>query len=153
MSVKCPPCDGTGIIVDRSDPNNKLFIHCELCKTTGQIDEAVYARMFGSKKEQRKSNWDTSSLEALFNFLFTPAGILILILFVGVFGTMLGAIIGGPSPRSDNAPRTDGVYESAVEKLDKGIPLNEREAKRIDDLLDLSGKKEAEEIERRHGER
>jgi len=49
--------------------------------------------------------------------------------------------------------RTDGVYESATEKLDKGLPLNEREKKRVYDILTSEDKRRAEEIERKNGER
>ena len=49
--------------------------------------------------------------------------------------------------------RTDGVFESATEKLDKDLPLNERETKRIDDILNFKQNKQIEEIERRHGQR
>jgi hypothetical protein len=49
--------------------------------------------------------------------------------------------------------KTDGVFESATEKLDKGLPLNEREQKRIDDILNYDQKKRSEEIERKNGER
>lgn len=48
---------------------------------------------------------------------------------------------------------TDGVYESATEKMDKGIPLNERENKRIEDILNYKDNERAKEIERRNGER
>lgn len=54
---------------------------------------------------------------------------------------------------SDSPPKTDGVFESATEKLDKGLPLNEREQKRIYDILTYDDKKKAEEIEKRNGER
>lgn len=46
--------------------------------------------------------------------------------------------------------KTDGVYESALEKLDEGIPLNEREAKRMEDLINYDTDKRAKEIERKH---
>jgi hypothetical protein len=54
---------------------------------------------------------------------------------------------------SDSTRKTDGVFESATEKLDKGLPLNEREQQRIYDILTYDEKKKAEEIERRKGER
>lgn len=55
---------------------------------------------------------------------------------------------------SERASRnTDGVFESALEKMDKGIPLNEREAKRIEDILNFKQNEEAKRIERKHGER
>ena len=54
-------------------------------------------------------------------------------------------------PQCDSgAPTTDGVYESATEKLDKGLPLNEREAERIDDIINYKRNKEIEEIEKKH---
>jgi hypothetical protein len=49
--------------------------------------------------------------------------------------------------------KTDGVFESATEKLDKGIPLNDREQKRVEDMLSYDQKKRSEEIERKNGER
>lgn len=51
----------------------------------------------------------------------------LLVLFVVVSGD------GG-----DN--KTDGVFESAAEKLDKGQPLNDRERKRIDDIINFHKK-------------
>lgn len=57
-------------------------------------------------------------------------------------------------PSSDNqrdtSSKTDGIYESALEKIDKGLPLNEREAKRMYDILHYKEMKQAEEIERKH---
>jgi len=50
-------------------------------------------------------------------------------------------------------PHTDGVYESAMETLKKGIPLNEREAQRIYEIQNAKEIQEAKEIERRNGER
>ncbi len=46
--------------------------------------------------------------------------------------------------------RTDGVFESAMEKIDKGLPLNEREAQRVHDILHYKENKQIEEIEKRH---
>jgi hypothetical protein len=37
--------------------------------------------------------------------------------------------------------RTDGVFESAIEKLERGQTLNEREIKRMDDILRYKEKK------------
>lgn len=37
-------------------------------------------------------------------------------------------------------PRTDGVYESAIRKMESGRELDEREKKRIDDVLRFSEK-------------
>jgi len=56
---------------------------------------------------------------------------------------------GGGSSSSSN----DGVLKSAEEKVDKGLPLNDKEAKRLDEALDASGKRESDEIERRNGEK
>lgn len=39
---------------------------------------------------------------------------------------------------SDGRKKTDGVYESATEKLDKGLPLSERERQRVNDILDYN---------------
>jgi hypothetical protein len=38
--------------------------------------------------------------------------------------------------------KTDGVYESATEKMDRGLPLNDREAKRIDDIINYKNNKQ-----------
>lgn len=43
--------------------------------------------------------------------------------------------------RDSQSGKTDGVFESATRKLDKGLPLNEREQKRLDDILRYNGKK------------
>ncbi len=42
---------------------------------------------------------------------------------------------------SDSKPKTDGIFESATEKLDKGRPLNQQERQRIEDILNWSKKK------------
>lgn len=39
------------------------------------------------------------------------------------------------SSGSSSSSRTDGVYESAVSKLDSGQPLNAREQQRISDIV------------------
>jgi len=46
------------------------------------------------------------------------------------FPLMLASCEGGKGPA-----RTDGVFESAIEKLDRGQTLNEKEMKRVDDIL------------------
>lgn len=46
-------------------------------------------------------------------------------------GLMLSCMLGGKS----SSGRTDGVFESATQKLDSGRPLNDRERQRIDDIL------------------
>jgi hypothetical protein len=48
--------------------------------------------------------------------------------------------------------RTDGVYESATEKIDKGVPLNDTEAKRINDIMNYNDNEKSKEIEHRNGE-
>ncbi len=70
-------------------------------------------------------------------------GVVIIIIMV-----FLACLSFGPSTST-----SDGVFEAATEKLNKGIPLNEREAKRIDDILRFKERERAKEIERRHGER
>ncbi|HEY5749194.1 MAG TPA: hypothetical protein VIU12_24160 [Chryseolinea sp.] len=52
-----------------------------------------------------------------------------------------------------DSSRTDGVFESAMEKMDKGIPLNTRESQRIDDIWNYTQNKEADRIEKKYGER
>lgn len=46
-----------------------------------------------------------------------------------VFAILLGA------GSSDSSKRTDGVYESAMSKLDAGQALNEREQQRVADII------------------
>ncbi len=77
-----------------------------------------------------------------------------LIMVYIILGTLaLAAVIvmlqGGS--RSDTKG-TDGVFESATEKMDKGTPLNAREKQRINDILNYKENGRAKEIERRHGE-
>ncbi len=36
---------------------------------------------------------------------------------------------------SENSRKTDRVFESATEKLDKRMPLNDQEKKRLNDIL------------------
>lgn len=55
--------------------------------------------------------------------------------------------------RGSHSTKTDGVYESATEKMDKGLPLNDREQKRINDILNYDRDKQIRDIERKHGER
>lgn len=55
----------------------------------------------------------------------------IIVLAVGgccMFGDSCGGGGGGGG--------TDGVFESATEKMDRGEPLNDRERKRINDIID-----------------
>ncbi|OJU98328.1 MAG: hypothetical protein BGO12_02760 [Verrucomicrobia bacterium 61-8] len=49
--------------------------------------------------------------------------------------------------------KTDGVYESATDKLNAGLPLNNRERQRLNDILNYKQNKEIDVIERRNGER
>jgi hypothetical protein len=57
-----------------------------------------------------------------------------------------------PFCKSGSNTGTDGVYESATKKMDEGIPLNDREKRRIDDILDYKDKARANEIEHQNGE-
>jgi hypothetical protein len=70
-----------------------------------------------------------------------------------VCGLVFFFVIVPMCSHNSNPDRTDGVLESAMEKMGKGLPLNEREAKRLDDISNYERKKQSEEIERRHGER
>jgi hypothetical protein len=53
---------------------------------------------------------------------------------------------------SSGSKKSDGVYESATEKIDKGIPLNKIETKRIETIMGYKADSEAKEIEHRNGE-
>jgi|SanBayMetagenome_1026888.scaffolds.fasta_scaffold282769_1 hypothetical protein len=44
------------------------------------------------------------------------------------------------SSGSGSSKRTDGVYESAVKKLDSGQTLNEREQQRMSDIINWCNK-------------
>ena len=56
-------------------------------------------------------------------------------ILIGV-GLFMFAIIFG----SGSSNRTDGVYESAMSKLDSGQALNEREQQRISDIINWCNK-------------
>jgi hypothetical protein len=49
-------------------------------------------------------------------------------------GLVVFAILLG-SGSSGSSKRTDGVYESAMSKLDSGEALNEREQQRVSDIV------------------
>lgn len=69
-------------------------------------------------------------------------------------GIFLVITCGLPTCNSDHdSKKSDGVYESAMKNLDRGLPLNEREQKRIDDILSAGDKRRSEEIEKKYGER
>ena len=53
------------------------------------------------------------------------------------------------SGKSDR-PKED-AFGSAREKIDKGIPLNEREAKSVEKFLNRKEDEEAARIEKKHG--
>ena len=56
-----------------------------------------------------------------------------------VAGAILAlAVIFGSGSGSSN--RTDGVYESAMSKLDAGQALNEREQQRVSDIINWCNK-------------
>jgi hypothetical protein len=46
----------------------------------------------------------------------------------------------------------EAAFKAALEKIDKGLPVNEREAKALNDFLNKKDRERAKEIERRHGE-
>jgi hypothetical protein len=50
-------------------------------------------------------------------------------------GLVLFAIILGSGSGSGSSKRTDGVYESAMSKLDSGQQLNAREQQRVSDII------------------
>jgi hypothetical protein len=62
-------------------------------------------------------------MEDLQKYILVVAGVIAL---AGIFSSGSG---------SGSSKRTDGVYESAVKKLDSGQPLNEREAQRMSDII------------------
>jgi hypothetical protein len=79
-----------------------------------------------------------------------PNGCSLLIYIVAgglVFSYLLAMCQGGSSEH-----RTDGVYESATKKMDEGLPLNDREKKRVDDILNYKDNQRAKDIERQNGE-
>lgn len=89
-------------------------------------------------------------------FLAIPVATVICMLIASIAYALPRIIssISSTGTTSERASRnTDGVFESALEKMDKGIPLNEREAKRIEDILNFKQNEEAKRIERKHGER
>ena len=58
-------------------------------------------------------------------------------ILIGVGLFMLAIIFGSGSGSSG---RTDGVYESAMSKLDAGQALNEREQQRVSDIINWCNK-------------
>lgn len=52
-------------------------------------------------------------------------------------GLIFFVVIFGSGSRSS---KTDGVYESAISKIDSGRPLNEREQQRISDIINWCNK-------------
>jgi hypothetical protein len=81
-----------------------------------------------------------------------PSGLsLLMYLAIGGLGlAFLIAMIEGDSHSSKHD--TDGVYESATKKNDEGIPLNDREKKRMDDILNYKDDQRAKDIEYQNGE-
>jgi hypothetical protein len=59
------------------------------------------------------------------------------IIAVGAILVVFALVLGSGSGSSK---RTDGVYESAVSKLDSGQQLNEREAQRVSDIINWCNK-------------
>jgi hypothetical protein len=59
------------------------------------------------------------------------------IIAVGAMLVVFALVLGSGSGSSK---RTDGVYESAVKKLDSGQALNEREAQRMSDIINWCNK-------------
>lgn len=56
--------------------------------------------------------------------------------YIIVAAVILGlAAILGSNSGSGSSRKTDGIYESAVSKLDSGQPLNAREQQRISDII------------------
>ena len=91
-------------------------------------------------------------LDNFFVALIAP----ILLIAIGAYYLQARFPEHAPSPSVNSAPvrhETDGVFESATEKMDKGLPLNKREEQRIYDILHYKDKAQAEAIERKHGER
>ncbi len=60
------------------------------------------------------------------------------ILIAGGLMFFVGIMAGGSG--SGSSKRTDGVYESAVSKLDSGQQLNERETQRMSDIINWCNK-------------
>lgn len=50
-------------------------------------------------------------------------------------GLLAFAVLLGSGSGSGSSGRTDGVFESAVSKLDSGQPLNAREQQRMSDII------------------
>ena len=76
-------------------------------------------------------------------FVLVVVGLLILSAIIAMFES------GSGSSKS----HTDGVFESATEKMDKGVPLNDREKQRVNDILNYKENERAKEIENHNGER
>lgn len=94
-------------------------------------------------------------MSPLFNFdpnkrVDSGCAITIIVVFV-VF--LLILLLGGGLSNSSSSKKTDGIFESAMEKLDKNIPLNKREIQRVDDIINYKDNQRAKEIEKRNGER
>ena len=81
-----------------------------------------------------------------------PSGLALLI-YIAIGGLGLAFLIaifeGDSNPDKHD---TDGVYESATKKMDEGLPLNDREKKRVDDILNYKDNQRAKDIERQNGE-
>jgi len=56
--------------------------------------------------------------------LMLTAGLFVAFIMVASCGSESGA-----------SRRTDGVYESATRKIDQGVPLNDRERERMNDII------------------
>jgi len=54
---------------------------------------------------------------------------------LGLLSMLLFAIMGMCSKPSSSHKRTDGVFESATAKMDNGEALNDREAQRLNDII------------------
>ena len=61
-------------------------------------------------------------------------------ILIGVGLFMLAIIFSSGSGSSGSSKRTDGVYESAMSKLDAGQALNEREQQRVSDIINWCNK-------------
>ena len=51
-------------------------------------------------------------------------------LFAGIFLAFVAIMTGG-----NNSKKTDGVFESAMQKMDSGRPLNQAEQQRVSDII------------------
>jgi hypothetical protein len=69
-------------------------------------------------------------MEDIQKYILIAAG---LMFFVGIMA-------GGSGSGSGSSKRTDGVYESAMSKLDSGQQLNAREQQRVSDIINWCNK-------------